>query len=99
MEAEGGEIMSALPIPAKTYFADFAFDLIDYDIIRNGKSIANAKGLKNKEHGRTFVSFLFGIDVSPGDILIGNGETLTVSEISIDTYNGEKQIVNAFYRP
>ena len=90
--------MSVLPVPAKTYFSDFAFDLIDYEIIRNNEPIANAKGLKNKENGKSYVSFHFGTDVMQGDILIGDDETLTVSETSVDTYNGEKQIINAFYR-
>lgn len=90
--------MSALPVPAKTYFADFAFDLVDYEIIRNNEPIANAKGLKNKENGEKYVSFLFETDVKQDDILIGDNETLTVYKTSVDTYNGENQIVNAFYR-
>lgn len=68
--------MGILPVPAKQYFADFAFDLVDYQVIRKGKPVATMKGLSNSSHGQQFV----------------------VSRIDYDTYNGQKQLINAYAR-
>ena len=91
--------MSILPVPAKTYFSDFAFDLIEFKIQRDGQTVLTAKGLKNKENGKHYVSFFYGTDVQAGDYLISDDETLCVIELLTDTYNGEKQLINAVYRP
>lgn len=90
--------MSVLPVPADQYFDDFAFDLEDYQIIRKGEIIATVKGLSNSSYGQQFVSFLFGVDIQPGDMLESNSCSSYVSRIEHDTYNGEKQLTNAFLR-
>lgn len=89
--------MSTLPIPAKTYFSDFAFDLVEYQIFRNNGLIGSAKGLANTANRKKFISFLVETDIQPGDRLESVNGTIIVSSIGFDTYNGEKQIVNAFY--
>lgn len=90
--------MSELPVSAETYFSDFEFDAIEATIIRDGLEIVTAKGLTNKEKGETYISFMYGTDIVVGDILILANETYMVYQTRIDTYNGEKQLINAFYR-
>ncbi len=90
--------MGFLPVPAKTYFADSAFELVEYQIKRDDTVITTAKGLKNSEKGREYVSFLYGTDVRIGDTLCSEDESLNVIETFSDTYNGEKQLINAVYR-
>ena len=45
----GVNFMGALPVPAKTFFQDFAFDLLTYTIERDSKVIATAEGLTNTD--------------------------------------------------
>ena len=88
---------AVLPVPAETYFADFAFDLIEYQIFRNNHLVGSAKGLSNTERSKCFISFLIGTDIQVGDRLESDYEVFTVSSIGYDTFNGEKQIINAYY--
>ena len=45
--------MAWLPISGKTYFSDFAFYLLNYDVERNSKIITTMQGLAGKdEDGR-----------------------------------------------
>lgn len=90
--------MGILPVPAKQYFADFAFDLVDYQVIRKGKPVATMKGLSNSSHGQQFVSFLYGADIQVGDMLQARASVAVVSRIDYDTYNGQKQLINAYAR-
>jgi len=90
--------MGVLPVPAKQYFSDFAFDLVDYAIVRKGKQVATVKGLSNSDHGQQFVSFLYGIDVRIGDRLQTDNSAAFVSRVDYDTYNGQKQLINAYVR-
>lgn len=89
--------MGILPVPAKVFFFDFSFNLVEYQIKRNNQVVSVSKGLKNKSHGKHYVSFLIDTDVKVGDILESDDETFFVSEILYDAYNGEKQIINAVY--
>ncbi len=89
--------MSELPVPAEIIFRDFAFDLTPFKIERDSETIGTAKGLKNSENGKDYVSFLFGTDVQKGDILKSEEETFYVTKTLTDTYSGEKQLINAFY--
>ena len=89
--------MSDLPIPAKQYFDDFAFDLEDYKIIRGGKGLCTAKGLTNSEKGRPYVSFLVGLDLRVGDVLLHGKDCLSVLDLDTDSYNGEPQIIKAYF--
>ena len=90
--------MSVLPVPAEQYFADFSFDLVEYQIIRKGKLVATAKGLDNSSHGQQFISFLYGADIQIGDILQAGTTAVFVARLDYDTYNGEKQLINAYVR-
>ena len=90
--------MSILPIPAKQYFSDFSFDLVEYQVIRKGKPVATMKGLSNSSHGQQFVSFLCGADSQVGDMLQAGTAVAIVSRIDYDTYNGQKQLINAYVR-
>ncbi len=90
--------MSELPVSAEQYFADFSFDLADYRIIRKGKYVATVKGLDNSSHGQQFVSFLYGADIQIGDMLQTGTTILFVARLDYDTYNGKKQLINAFVR-
>ncbi|WP_288311737.1 hypothetical protein [uncultured Selenomonas sp.] len=90
--------MSILPIPAKQYFSDFSFDLVEYQVIRKGKPVATMKGLSNSSHGQQFVSFLCGADIQVGDMLQAGTAVAIVSRIDYDTYNGQKQLINAYVR-
>ena len=89
--------MATLPIPAEIYFSDFAFDLVEYQIFRNDSLIGSAKGLSNTENRKKYISFLIGADIQPEDKLVTDNEVFIVSSIGFDTYNGEKQIINAYY--
>ena len=44
-----------------------------------------------------YISFLIGADIQPEDKLVTDNEVFIVSSIGFDTYNGEKQITNAYY--
>ena len=89
--------MALLPVPAQQYFDDFAFDLVEYKIFRNSKVICAAKGLTNSDKNGKYVSFLIGTDVQVGDVLQYDGGLLTVIGLSFDDYEGENQLVNAYY--
>lgn len=41
--------MSTLPVPAKIYFNDFSFDLVEYTVKRNSSIVGSYKGLSNKD--------------------------------------------------
>lgn len=89
--------MSDLPIPAKQYFDDFTFDLDEYKIIRGGKEICTAKGLPNTENGQAYISFLTGLDLRVGDVLQHGKDCLSVLDLDTDSYNGEPQIIKAYF--
>lgn len=90
--------MAILPVPAQQYFDDFAFDLVEYKIFRDGEIISIANGLTNSDKNGEYVSFLIDTDVQIGDVLQCADGFLSVIDISFDDYEGEDQIVNAYYR-
>ncbi len=90
--------MAFLPVPASQYFSDFSFDLVEYTIIRGNESLGTAKGLTNTDGSGQYVSFLIGIDLRVGDVLQNGSTRLEVTRLSLDSYNGEDQMVNAYYR-
>ena len=90
--------MATLPVPAEQYFEDFSFDLEEYQVVRKGTVIATAQGLSNSSYGQQFVSFLFGIDIQPGDMLQSDALSAFVARVEHDTYNGERQLTNAYLR-
>ena len=90
--------MAFLPVPASQYFSDFSFDLVEYKIIRGNESLGTARGLTNTDDRGQYVSFLIGIDLRVGDVLQDDSTCLEVIDLSFDSYNGEDQMVNAYYR-
>lgn len=88
--------MAELPVPAEQYFKDFGFDVEEYQIFRNGTLISTAQGLSNSSYGQQFISFLFGVDVQPGDTLRSKSTQALVARVEFDTYNGERQLTNAY---
>ncbi|WP_338754240.1 hypothetical protein [Bacillus sp. FJAT-52991] len=90
--------MASLPIPAKIYFNDFSFDLVTYSIKRNSEVIASAQGLSNKDEDGTHIGFLIDTDIKVGDVLISPyNESFVVSRIGYDTYNGNPEMIKAYY--
>ena len=90
--------MAILPVSAQQYFDDFAFDLVEYKIFRDGEIACIAKGLTNSDKDGEYVSFLIDTDVQVGDVLQYADGFLSVISLSFDDYEGENQIVNAYYR-
>ena len=88
--------MSELPVPAKTVFSDFSFDLTDYKVERSGETIATLKGLANSDEGGNHISFLYGADVKPGDVLISD-EDYIVKKVKTDTYHGNPELIKAYF--
>ena len=89
--------MSVLPVPAELYFSDFAFDLVKYDVVRDGTHIATAKGLTNSDKTGNFISFPIDVDLQVGDVLQTKRQRFIVKSIDYGIYEGEEQIINAYY--
>jgi len=89
--------LASLPVSAKTYFKDFAFDLVNYDIERNSNIIATLQGLSNKDEGGKHIAFLLPCDIQIGDVLIHEKSRLLVKNIEVDTYNGRPELLKAYY--
>lgn len=89
--------MSVLPVPAKQYFQDFAFSLIDVTVKRHGERISIYQGLENREHGKRYIHFFVDADIQVGDVIEMDSVSFEVLSISYDTYEGEKQLIKVFY--
>lgn len=89
--------MGVLPIPAKRFFDDFSFDLVDCDIKRNSKNVGRFKGLYNKDEGGQHIAFLIDADVKSGDVLTVSNNTFVVKCIEYDHYNGSPELLKAYY--
>lgn len=89
--------MSVLPVPAEMYFSDFDFDLVKYDVVRDGTHIATTKGLTNSDEMGNFISFPIDVDLQVGDVLQTKRQRLIVKSIDYGIYEGEEQIINAYY--
>lgn len=92
-------IMSILPVSAETYFKDAAavMDLIDVTIKRNGNILETTHGVKNRENGKKYIHLPINVDVQVGDGILIEEEDFTVIKIAYDTFNGERQLIKAFY--
>lgn len=90
--------MASLPIPAKIYFNDFSFDLVTYSVKRNSEIVASIQGLANKDEDGKHIGFLIGSDIKTGDVLTSSdNEYFIVTRISYDTYNGNREMIKAYY--
>ncbi len=87
--------MASLPVPGELYFKDFAFDIVDYSIERDGTVIAAVQGLSNNEYGRAYIHVPLGTDIRPGDVLVAGASRFYVRSVETDTYNGEPSLLKA----
>lgn len=85
--------MSALPVSGTQYFKDFAFDVVEYSIERDGDIVSTVHGLPNKEHGQPYIHVQLDCDVRPGDVLIASGSRVVVRSIDTDTYAGTPSLL------
>jgi hypothetical protein len=90
--------MANLPVSGKEYFKDFDFDLVQYEIERDGQIIASLNGLPNAENGISYIHFPYGSDVQKGDVLINNHLKIIIESVDIDTYQGKSELLKAFFR-
>lgn len=89
--------MSILPVPAKTYFDDFSFALLEYAVERSSFALATYNGLPNKDEDGKYISFLYGCDLSVGDILTNMNSSYVIKRIEYDTYMGSPELTKAYY--
>lgn len=89
--------MSLLPIPAKMYFDDFSFELLEYSLIRNSETISNLNGLIDSDEDGKHIKFLIGPDIKINDVLSSGNKSYTISSISFDTFNGSAEIIKAYF--
>ena len=89
--------MGTLLIPAKVYFDDFSFDLLEYQVHRNSQNIGTYSGLINKDELGNHIAFLLECDIKPNDILSCNNKTYIVSDIDYDYYDGNPEILKAYF--
>ena len=89
--------MGALPVPVDMFFNDFAFDLLDYDVKRNGEIIATIKGLKNSDEDGDYIAFKMECDIKFGDALICGSRRHIIKLVDYDHYNGKPAMQKAYY--
>ena len=89
--------MSELPIPAKQYFNDFSFDLIEYEVKRKNEIIGSCKGLTSGDEKGRHIAFLMDASILPGDVLITSNKTFVIHRIDYDHYNGSPELLKAYY--
>lgn len=88
--------MAENPIPATVFFQDFAFDLKDYQVLRNSILVDHAQGLSNRDEGGKHIAFLYGLEIYPGDVLVSNGSQFTVRSVGYDTFQGKPDLIKAY---
>ncbi len=88
--------MASLPVSGEQYFQDFAFDVLEYALERNGIVISSVRGLTNSDRGRAYIHIPLGTDIRPGDVLVSGSSRFNVRSVEVDTYNGEPSLLKAF---
>lgn len=89
--------MGFLPIPGKMYLNDFP-DKSCYSIYRNNELTSNSEGIMNSDEDGKHFAFLYGTNVSAGDVIqLKNGKSYVVKFTDTDDYNGEPAIIKAYY--
>jgi hypothetical protein len=89
--------MGTLPIPVDMFFSDFAFDLTEYSVRRDGSIMATYKGLTNSDESGQYIAFKMDCDIEFGDILIRGTRCFVVKMIDHDNYDGEPAMLKAYY--
>lgn len=92
--------MGSLPIPATMFFADFSFDLLDYNVLSTSTVVGTYRGLSNSDEHGDYIGFLVNDQpqISVGDrISTTDGlECYTVKKIEFDRYNGKPDLLKAY---
>ncbi len=93
--------MGFLPIPAAMFFKDFASEVLEYNIFNNNNLVATYRGLSNTDEEGDYIGFLF---IEQPKISVGNTictidglEKFQVYKISYDRYNGNPELLKAYY--
>ena len=89
--------MAELPVSAEQFLKDFAFDLVEWTIERNGKEVGTVKALRNSDEGGEYLGMLYGCDVRPGDRLNNPLVYLDVLHIEVDTYNDAPSLLKVYF--
>lgn len=89
--------MTSLPVSAKTYFDDFAFDLVEYSVKRNSNVIGSYQGLLNEDEDGHHIAFLIGADIKVGDVLTAGNKSYIIKSIDFDTYNGNSELMKTYF--
>lgn len=93
--------MGNLPVPAATFFDDFAFDVMEYHVFHDNSLAATYRGLANSDENGNYIGFLMNEEpkISVGNILkTSDGfESFKVNQISYDRYNGKPELFKAYY--
>ena len=93
--------MGHLPIPADMYFQDFAFDVLEYSVSDGGSVVGTYRGLSNTDETGDYIGFLVKDQpqISVGSTLstIDGLEKYQVRQIAYDRYNGQPELLKAYY--
>ena len=89
--------MGFMPVPADDYFSDFAMDVLEYSVFRDGKQFATYDGLTNKDKNGKYIGFKMACDIRIGDVLEQDGDRYAITAIRHDHYNGEPEMIKAYY--
>lgn len=93
--------MGHLPVPASMFFDDFYDDVLEYQVLENGKVIGTYSGLSNSDEDGDYSGFLVEDDpkINVGNILQTSDmlESYLIQRISYDRYNGKPELFKAYY--
>lgn len=93
--------MATLPVPAKMFFDDFSFDILDYTIKDGNTIIGTYRGLSNADEFGDYICFLQSDspNISEGNIICTGSthESFIVIKIAYDFYDGKPELVKAYY--
>lgn len=89
--------MASLPIPAKKYFNDFSFDLVNYTVNRDSKVIGIFNGLTNTDENGQHISFLMDATINVGDVLTSTNKSYVIKSVEYDTYQGNPDLIKAYF--
>ena len=86
-----------LPVSGERYFKDFANEIINYDVKRNGETVFSVGGIPNMEYGQKYIHFPINTDIQVGDTLESSNTSLRASQVITETYNGEPSLIKVHY--
>lgn len=93
--------MGQLPIPADIYFQDFSFDVLEYRVSYGESVVGTYRGLSNTDEIGDYIGFLVKDQpqISVGSTLstVDGLEKYQVRQIAYDRYNGQPELLKAYY--